>query len=94
MLTKLIILGILNRRRHYGYEIKKTIEFELEDFDIKYGSIYHALKSFHQQGLITKAEIEQTQNGRPDRYVYAITEKGKMEFDKLLQLSFQEKKPK
>ncbi len=92
MITKLVILGILNRRRHYGYEIKKMIEFEMSDFDIKFGSIYHALKSFMQQGLIQKVQTEQTSDGRPDRFVYEIQEKGRNEFQRLLLEAFRDRR--
>jgi DNA-binding PadR family transcriptional regulator len=94
MLTKLVILGILNRRRHYGYEIKKTIEFEMSDFDIKFGSIYHALKTFDQKELIQKVEVEHTPEGHPDRFVYEISEKGRDELDRMILGSFFEKKIK
>lgn len=92
MITKLVILGILNRRRHYGYEIKKTIEFEMSDFDIKFGSIYHALKSFMQQGLIQKVQTEQTSDGRPDRFIYEIQEKGRNEFQRILLEAFRDRR--
>jgi DNA-binding PadR family transcriptional regulator len=92
MITKLVILGILNRRRHYGYEIKKTIEFEMNDFDIKFGSIYHALKSFMQQGLIQRVQTEQTSDGRPDRFIYEIQQKGRNEFQRLLLESLKDRR--
>lgn len=91
MIAKLVILGILNRRRHYGYEIKKTIEFEMKDFDIKFGSIYHALKSFMQQGMIQRVQTEQTSEGRPDRFIYEIQEKGRNEFQRLLLEAFRDR---
>ncbi|MCF7804271.1 MAG: PadR family transcriptional regulator [Candidatus Marinimicrobia bacterium] len=83
MVTDLVVLGILNRARRHGYEIKKEIEYEMFNVDIQYGSIYHALKKFTQDGLVEQVEIEPSESGRPDRKGYAITDKGREKFKEL-----------
>lgn len=90
MVTDLVILGVLNRARRHGYDIKKEIEFEMQNIAIQYGSIYHALKKFKQKGLVDEVEIEQSDFGRPPRRGYAITESGRAEFRRLLQEAFTE----
>jgi DNA-binding PadR family transcriptional regulator len=88
MLTKLIILGILSRRRQHGYEIKKQIEQEMRNIDLKFGSIYHALAQFLKEGLIKEIEIEHSAKGKPERRGYEITTKGREVFSKLLHDAF------
>ena len=80
MNTQTLILGILNFEDVSGYEIKKmSTEGVYSHFvDISFGSIYPTLSKLEAEGLVTcRAE---SQNGRPDKKVYSITEKGRMEF--------------
>ncbi len=84
MLTDLIILGILCRKKQHGYEIKKQIEFEMKTIDIQFGSIYHALSKFSRQGLVEQVPIGQSPAGKPDRKGYKITKKGEDYFKQLL----------
>jgi len=74
-----LCLGILTLEDATGYEIKKTFEGELSHFyDASFGSIYPALNRLTDEGLVTCTEHAQT--GRPDKKVYAITAKGRIEF--------------
>ena len=84
MKIRFVILGFLMQRPMYGYEIKSVIEERMGDWaDIKFGSIYFALKTLYEKNLVSKAESER-EAGRPERQVYAITEAGKKEFNRLL----------
>ena len=59
-----------------GYDMKKCFESSFGHFfPAGYGSIYPALATLARDGLV---EFEQVpQDGRPDRKVYQITEKGR-----------------
>jgi PadR family transcriptional regulator, regulatory protein AphA len=75
--VRTLCLGILSTREASGYEIKKDIEEGLFSnfIDASYGSIYPALTQLAAEGLVTvRAE---TQTGKPDKKVYAVTEAGR-----------------
>lgn len=80
MNTQTLILAILNVGDASGYEIKKfSTEGRFSHFvDISYGSIYPSLAKLEAGGFVTCRE--ETQSGKPDKKVYAITEKGRLEF--------------
>lgn len=70
------LLGILSLGPHSGYEVKKTIESSLIHFWREgYGQIYPNLKRLVEQEWATVQTKKQ--QGKPDKNVYAITEKGK-----------------
>lgn len=75
--VKTLCLGVLMLGDASGYEIKKHFEegpfahFHAAGF----GSIYPALSAMRTEGLVTCVEMEQ--NGRPDKKVYSITDKGR-----------------
>ena len=88
--TRLVILGLLQWRPLYGYEIKQIIEERMGDWtDIAFGSIYFALDKLTDEGLIERVSIEQKGN-RPSRSVYEITDAGRTEFLNLLRQTWQE----
>jgi len=76
---KYAILGLLQYKNMHGYRIKKLIE---RDFGfmwtVNYGQIYPALRSMHEDGLVTMSVEAKTNS--PDRKLYAITDKGRREF--------------
>lgn len=77
--SKYAILGVLSMEPMSGYEIKKTIEMSLSNFwSESYGQIYPILKSLVLEGLATS--YTQLQEGKPNRYVYTLTEAGQEEF--------------
>lgn len=80
MNTQTLILAILNFNDASGYEIKKfSIEGSFSHFvDISYGSIYPTLSRLEQEELVTCRS--ESQDGKPDKKVYSITDKGKMAF--------------
>ncbi|WP_047153090.1 PadR family transcriptional regulator [Aneurinibacillus tyrosinisolvens] len=79
MNSKDVILGMLRREPLSGYDIKRNFESLFSYFfDASYGTIYPTLKKMEQDGYITKEAIPQ--EGKPDKNLYHITEKGKQRF--------------
>ncbi len=84
MSVELVILGFLREREYHGYELKKDIQRRMGPWaDVKFGSIYHALKKLVQRGAVEKVGAER-RGTRPDRIIYRITERGEEEFLSLL----------
>ncbi len=74
--VKTVCLGILTDGPASGYDLKKHFESTFSHFFAAgYGSIYPALSSLAEQGLVSCEEIRQ--EGKPDRKVYAITPDGR-----------------
>lgn len=73
--TQFAILGLLTTECRTGYSIKQMIDTSLNHFwKISYGQIYPTLKQLVDQGY---ASVEgHTQEGKPDKKEYQITEKG------------------
>jgi PadR family transcriptional regulator AphA len=73
--VKTVCLGMLTDGPASGYDLKKHFESTFSHFFAAgYGSIYPALSSLAEQGLVSCEEIPQ--QGKPDRKVYEITEHG------------------
>jgi DNA-binding PadR family transcriptional regulator len=73
--VKTVCLGMLTDGPASGYDLKKQFESTFSHFFAAgYGSIYPALSSMAEQGLVSCEEIPQ--EGKPDRKVYAITGQG------------------
>ena len=84
MSTRLVVLGLLQKRPLHGYEIKHIIQDHMGDWtSIAFGSIYFALKKLTEEGMVEIAATEQEGN-RPSRTVYAVTDTGRDEFLRLL----------
>ncbi len=76
--SKYAVLGFLSMGPMSGYDIKKMFEQSVINFwSESYGQIYPILKRLVDEGLATKSV--QRQMGKPDRHVYAITERGTRE---------------
>lgn len=76
--VKTVCLGMLTSGPATGYDLKKFFESSFGHFfPAGYGSIYPALSSLAEQGLVQCEEI--AQEGKPDRKVYSITEAGEQE---------------
>ena len=74
--VKTVCLGMLTDGPASGYDLKKQFESTFAHFFAAgFGSIYPALASLAEQGLVTCEEIPQ--EGKPDRKVYAITDQGR-----------------
>jgi len=88
MKIEITILGLLMEENLYGYEIKKKIEERLEDYvDIKFGSIYYAIKKAVDNGWVKRVGTEKD-SGNPERYIYEILPNGKKHYKKLLKQYF------
>ncbi|MDX1481288.1 MAG: PadR family transcriptional regulator [Woeseiaceae bacterium] len=73
--VKTVCLGMLTDGPASGYDLKKYFESTFGHFFAAgFGSIYPALNSLAEQGLVRCEEIPQY--GRPDRKVYSITDAG------------------
>lgn len=77
MNVRTLCLGILHFGDATGYEINKlAAEGRFSHFiEASFGSIYPALTKLTEEGLVTWRE--ETQDGKPARKVYSITEKGR-----------------
>jgi DNA-binding PadR family transcriptional regulator len=74
--VKTVCLGMLTDGAASGYDLKKKFESSFGHFFAAgYGSIYPALSSLAEHGLVSCQEI--AQEGKPDRKVYAITALGR-----------------
>jgi DNA-binding PadR family transcriptional regulator len=74
--VKTVCLGMLTYGEASGYDLKKFFESSFAHcFAAGYGSIYPALASLAEQGLVGCREVPQ--EGKPDRKVYSITARGR-----------------
>jgi DNA-binding PadR family transcriptional regulator len=81
--TRFAVLGILSYGPMSGYDIKKFYEQSVSGFwSESYGQIYPILKRLAEEELATRSI--QKQEGKPDRHIYAITEKGRDELQQWL----------
>ncbi len=76
--SRYAILGMLSTEPMSGYDIKKAIENSVANFwNESYGQIYPILKQLADMGLTTSHT--EKQGGKPERYVYTLTDKGRKE---------------
>ncbi|HSN69881.1 MAG TPA: PadR family transcriptional regulator [Steroidobacteraceae bacterium] len=81
--VKTVCLGLLTFGEASGYDLKKHFEESFEHFfSAGYGSIYPALAALADEGLVSCREI--SQDGKPDRKVYRITEAGRARLESTL----------
>lgn len=75
-----VILGLLNARNYYGYELEKIIDQNYMRFwtDIGFSSIYNILNKLSKKELI--AYQYEKEYGAPRRKVYYILDKGRETF--------------
>jgi DNA-binding PadR family transcriptional regulator len=74
-----VILGLLMRESMSGYDIKQYFETVFcHFFDASYGTIYPTLSQMEKEGYIAKEVV--IQEGKPNKNVFSITEKGKILF--------------
>jgi DNA-binding PadR family transcriptional regulator len=89
MKIEITILGLLMEGNLYGYEIKKKIVERLEDYvDIKFGSIYYAIKKALENEWVKKVGTEKD-GGNPERYIYQIMPAGRKYYKKMLKQYFE-----
>ncbi len=81
--SKYAVLGMLSICPMSGYDIKKRVGESISNFwSESYGQIYPILKRLVDEELVTKT-VER-QSGKPDRHVYALTERGRKELHRWL----------
>ena len=75
--SDLVVLGFLNRKSMYGYEIIQwLITHHMDKWaDIKMPSVYNAMQRLQKKEHIIGKQVVEGNN--PPRKVYSITEKGK-----------------
>ncbi|MES9963375.1 MAG: PadR family transcriptional regulator [Candidatus Sedimenticola sp. 20ELBAFRAG] len=77
--TSSLCLGVLCLGEASGYEIKKMFEESFSHFQAaSFGSIYPALSSLTEKGLVTFRE--ELQEKRPTKKVFSITQEGRTQF--------------
>ena len=73
--VKTVCLGMLTDGEASGYDLKKEFQSSFAHFFAAgYGSIYPALSALAKDGFVECRE--ELQEGKPDRKVYRITDKG------------------
>jgi DNA-binding PadR family transcriptional regulator len=88
MKIEITILGLLMESNLYGYEIKKRIVDRLGEYvDIKFGSIYYAIKKAVDNEWVKRVGTEKD-GGNPERYIYQILPAGRKYYKKLLKQYF------
>nr|BBH87328.1 PadR family transcriptional regulator [Thermosporothrix sp. COM3] len=82
--TRLMILGLLTRTPQHGYEIQRWLEESRTETwaQVRPGSIYHALQQLQKEGFVQIQEI--THTGHRAKAIYALTQAGRQEFQRLL----------
>src|SRR5579859_1787514 len=75
MYTDILILANLRSGPKHGYDIKKHVDRVLGGFvTLNNKMLYPALRRFEELGAVQR-EVER-QDGKPDRHIYRITERG------------------
>lgn len=89
MNVRLFVLGLLREQPRHGYELYRWLERSQTAVwaEVLPGSIYHALRQMHKEGLIDIQSTEQT--GNRSRAIYTITPAGQAAFNQLLQEGWQ-----
>lgn len=79
--TSMLVLGVLEEKEMYGYQIIKELEQRSETvFSLKEGTLYPILHVLEQDGFL-EAYWEDTSSARKRRF-YRITKKGRKGLDR------------
>ena len=82
-MLKLILMGLLIKGDNHGYNLRKMIEKDLSNLiNVDNTSIYYTLNKMEKEGLVTFKIVSDTK--RPQKNLYALTDKGRKEFRELL----------
>ena len=93
--ARLLILGVLQIKQPvHGYDIRRELEmWNAEQWaQVAYGSIYYALKKMADEELVEVVSKDNS-GGRPAKTQYKITERGEIEFQRLLREYWWNRKP-
>src|SRR6516225_8734079 len=75
MYSEILILAMLGQGPRHGYEIKKDLDHALGGMvTLNNKTLYLALKHFEEIGAVTRQVIPQ--EGKPNRHLYQLTERG------------------
>ena len=75
MYSEIVILAMLRQRPQHGYEIKKSLEQVLGGtVSLNNKVLYPALKHFEEMGAVEREVVQQ--EGKPNRHIYRLTERG------------------
>lgn len=86
-MLKYVLLGSLNYQPMSGYDLKQFTDRSTSNFwHAELSQIYVTLKALEKEGLISSTSI--TQEKRPDRRVYTITENGRQSLSEWLRQPF------
>ncbi|MCM3781355.1 PadR family transcriptional regulator [Neobacillus mesonae] len=93
MSLQIAILGMLWEHEGHPYDIKKRMQRdELNSvISITDGALYYNFEALLKKGYIEQVEVIHTEN-RPDKTMYAITEKGKQGLREEIYKSFKKNK--
>ena len=85
MHKELHILGLLLRGPKTGYDLHRIVVAHGELFtDLKKGNVYYLLDRLAQRGDLAVTAETGARGPQRERYVYSITEQGRLRFDTLL----------
>ena len=89
--TRLTVLSILSIGPCHGYGLREVIEsWNMQAWaDIRYGSIYQALRTMEKDGLVVEVGVK-AEGNRPPKTIYGITEAGRDELRRLLRKAWAE----
>lgn len=93
--TRLLILGALRLLQPaHGYSIRKQLEaWQADEWaNVAFGSIYFALRTMEQDGLVRTVTAE-TPPQRAGRIPYVLTDRGEQEYHRLLDEEWARRKP-
>ncbi|WP_079508816.1 PadR family transcriptional regulator [Mesobacillus jeotgali] len=92
MSIQIVLLGLLQEKSYHPYEMKKMIIENKWDhlFPVTDGNIYHAIRKLEKHEWV-ESEKEEQVNNRPNRTVYRITDEGKDQLSKEIQLVFEQR---
>jgi len=80
---RLVIMGLLMKGPAHGYDLKKTLEKELNPFfQVSAASLYYTLKKLEQEGMV--ASLSTVSGKRPKKQVYNLTSTGRVEIKETL----------
>ena len=82
---RVLILGVLSTEPLHGYDVRRTLEeWHAEQWaHVAYGSIYSALSKMADEGIVEVVGAVTGSRGA-GRITYAITDRGRQEFMRLL----------
>lgn len=75
-----LVLAALQNGPLHGYGIVRLIKGDSDVLKVAEGQLYPALRKMEARGWVTG--VWETQDGRPARKVYALTEEGSRQLDR------------